>query len=324
MLVEQDDPELLVEAVSQVQQACEKATKAVMLAQGMPYHKVRDMGHNTIGAFVNLIAQMMGDDPIAEGISKALLTGDATESANILTKMVLSGRPNKYNRDKILYAWKQVLPESSGNLGNRALQVDEWNRLTRAFPPQLVEMFIDFNVHFGEMWRQYINEMPNEYVDPRPLLDRVVRAEIWVFSRAYAGLPRRFPGQETDAPIDPVIANIAQQLLNDMMEQMFRDVDRRHWPNVINVRQMLRHISRWLTSLGWLFLCATVTTPHAVSSRYPAEEFQSKTVKGSQHYNKQLGIVACIRPLAIHTEDAIRNLIRHYRQIEDNYRQMLR
>ena len=70
------------------------------------------------------------------------------------------------------------------------------------------------------------------------------------------------------------------------MEQLFRGVDRRNWPDAINVKEVLLHISRWLTSLGWLFLCATVTTPHAVSPKYPAEEFESKTVKGSHHYTK--------------------------------------
>ena len=109
-----------------------------------------------------------------------------------------------------------------------------------------------------------------------------------------------------------------------MIEQTFRTIDRKQWPKAINMRELLRHISNWLTSLGWLFLCAMVTTPHATSSRYPAEEFQSKTVKGSQHYDKQLGVVARIKPLAIHTEEAIRNLITHYRQIENGYRQMLR
>ena len=324
VLVDQDDPDLLVEAVTQVQQACEKATKAVMLAQGMPYAEIKDMGHNTIGAFVNLIAQIMGDNPLAGDVSKALLTQDATESANTLTKLVLSGKPNKAIRDMVMYAWKQVLPGNAGDLGNKAIEVEQWQRLTRAFPPRVVEIFVELHGSFSETWRQYINEIPNPYADPQPLLDREVTAETWVFSPAYAGLPRRFSGQEPDTPINPVLANLAQQLLSDAMEQMFRDADRRNWPDAINVREVLLHISRWLTSLGWLFLCATVTTPHAVSSRYPAEGFETKTVKGSQHYTKQLRVVACIGPLAIHTEEAIRNLTRYYRDIGNGYRQMLR
>ena len=63
ILVEQEDADLLVEAVSQVQQACEKATKAVMIGQGIPLDKVTDTGHNTIGAFINLIAEMLGTIP---------------------------------------------------------------------------------------------------------------------------------------------------------------------------------------------------------------------------------------------------------------------
>ena len=324
IIVERDDPELLVEAVSQVQQACEKATKAVLLANGTTYSEVTAMGHNTIGAFVSLIARLLDSNPFAEDFSRALLKEEAMESAKALTKVVLSGRRNKKHREDVLYAFKQVLLPTSGTLGNRALETEEWERLTRAFPPRVVEMFIAFHEHFSDMWRQYINEMPNIYVDPRPLLAKEVKPETWVFNPAYAGLPRAFPGQESESPINPILANLAQQLVDDSFERMFRHIDRKHWPTTVNIRELLRYISNWLTSLGWLFLCTTVTTPHATSSRYPAEEFQFKTVKGSQDYTKQLGVVACIGPLAIYTEEAIRNLIRHYRQIENDYRQMLR
>lgn len=324
IIVEHDDPELLVEAVTQVQQACEKATKAVLVASGKTYSEVTAMGHNTIGAFVSLMAHMLGNSPLAEDFSRALLNEEATESAKKLTKAVLSGRRNKKHREDVMYAFKQVLPPTSGTLGNRALEVEEWERLTRAFPPKVVEMFIAFHEHFSDMWRQYVNQMPNVYVDPRPLLAKEFKPETWVFSPAYAGLPKRFPGQESESPINPILANLAQQLVDSSFERMFRHIDRKHWPTTVNIRELLRHISTWLTSLGWLFLCATVTTPHATSSRYPAEEFQSKTVKGSQHYSKQLGVVACIGPLSIHTDDVLQNLIRHYRQIENDYRQIVR
>ena len=323
ILVEQKDASLKVEAVSQVQQACEKATKAVMFAQGMPYEQVKGMSHNTIGAFVNLMAEILGTIPRAEEVSKALLKSDATESANILTKVVLTGQ-HKRHRKRVLYAWKQVLPESAGTLGNKALDADQWKRLTRAFPPPVVDIFIEFHEYFKNMWRQYINGIPNLYADPRPLLTKEVKVETWVFNLAYAGLPKRFPGQESDAPINPVLANLAQQLFNDMMEQMFRHTDRKHWPDAINIREVLLHISRWLSSLGWLFLCAMFTTPHATSSRYPAEANSTSNQIGSQHYTDSLGVVACISPLAIHTEDAIRNLIAHYCQIESGYCEMLR
>ena len=322
--MEQDDPELLVEAVTQVQQACEKATKAILLANGTTYGEATAMGHNAIGAFVSLIARMLDNSPLAEDFSRALLKENASESAYTIAKLVLSGPRNKKNKEDVIYAFKQVLPQTSGHLGKRALEVEEWRRVTRAFPPKVVEMFIAFHERFSDMWRQYINEMPNTYVDPRPLLAKEVKSETWVFSPSYAGLPRRFPGQESDAPLNAVLVGLAQQFLDDMIEQTFRTIDRKQWPKAINMRELLRHISNWLTSLGWLFLCAMVTTPHATSSRYPAEEFQSKTVKGSQHYDKQLGVVARIKPLAIHTEEAIRNLITHYRQIENGYRQMLR
>ncbi len=90
VLVEQGDPELRVEAVTEVQQACEKATKAVLLAQGMPHREVTDLRHNTIGAFVNLIAHMLDTNPLSEDFSRALLKQDATESAKTLTRLVLS------------------------------------------------------------------------------------------------------------------------------------------------------------------------------------------------------------------------------------------
>ena len=266
VLMEQDDPELLVEAVTQVQQACEKATKAILLANGTTYGEATAMGHNAIGAFVSLIARMLDNSPLAEDFSRALLKENASESAYTIAKLVLSGPRNKKNKEDVIYAFKQVLPQTSGHLGKRALEVEEWQRVTRAFPPKVVEMFIAFHERFSDMWRQYINEMPNTYVDPRPLLAKEVKAETWVFSPSYAGLPRRFPGQESDAPLNAVLVSLAQQFLDDMIEQTFRTIDRKQWPKAINMRELLRHIGNWLTSLGWLFLCAMVTTPHATST----------------------------------------------------------
>ena len=156
IIVEQDDPELLVEAVSQVQQACEKATKAVLLANGTTYSEVTAMGHNTIGAFVSLITRMLDRNPLAEDFSRAVLKEEAMESAKALTGAVLSGRRNKKHREDVIYAFKKVLPPTSGTLGNRALETEEWERLTRAFPPKVVEMFIALHEHFSDMWRQYI------------------------------------------------------------------------------------------------------------------------------------------------------------------------
>ena len=322
-LVDQGDLDLRVEAVSQVQQACEKATKAVMIAQGMPYCEVKGMGHNTIGAFLKLISEMLGTIPEAEEVSKALLTSDATRSANILTNMVLTGQFRRH-RKRVLYAWKVILPEDAGNLGNKTLNADQWKRLTRAFPPKVVEIFVEFHEHLQDIWREYGNEISNTYVDPRPLLSKSVPVETWVFSPAYAGLPRRFPRQETDAPINSILAKLAEQLLEDFLERMLCQYDERHWPEEINIREVILHIGRWLSSLGWLFLCATVTTPHATSSRYPAEVGSISDEMGSQHYTNRWGVVACIGPLATHTDEAIRNLERHYRDIGSGFQQWTR
>ena len=323
ILVEQKDASLKVETVSQVQQACEKATKAVMFAQGMPYKQVKEMSHNTIGAFVNLMAEMLDTIPQSKEVSRALLKPDATESASILTKAVFAGQ-HKRHRKRVLYALKQVLPDSTRDLGNKALDADQWKRLTRAFLPQVVEIFIEFHEYFKDMWRQYINGITNEDVDPRPLLAKEVNPETWVFNPSYAGLARRFPGQESDAPINPILASIAQQILNDCIEQLSRHRDRKHWPKAINIRELLIHISNWLTSLGWLFLCGTVTTPHANSSRYPVETSSSSNEMGFQHYNDRMGVVACIGPLAVHTDDTVDKLVRQYRQIEEGYPSMWR
>ena len=322
VLVKQDDPDLRVEAVTQVQQACEKATKAILLANGTSYREVTDMGHNTIGAFVSLIAQTMGDNPIAGSVSDALLTNQATESALKIAKAVLSGPRNRKRRNAVIYVFKQVLPPSSENLGNKAIEVADWDRLARAFPPMVVESLIEMHEGFIDTWSQYVNEIPNMYADPRPLLAKEVSAETWVFGPAYAGLPRRFPGQEADSPPNPVLANISQELLRDFMEQHFSHVDQSQWPEAVSIRDALLYIGNWLTSLLWLFLCGMATTPHAVSSRYPAEEPPSKKEMGSQHYDRRLGVVACIGPLSDHTEAAIRKLIAIYRQLERIYREM--
>ena len=118
--------------------------------------------------------------------------------------------------------------------------------------------------------------------------------------------------------------SLAQQMLNDIVEGDLGRIDRMQWPPTINIRELLLHIGNWLASLSWLFLCAVVTTPHAVSSRYPAEGSSVNNEIGSQDYDHKLGVVACIGPLASHTETVVRNLITHFRQIEDGYYQLLR
>ena len=323
LLVGQEDPELLVEAVTQVQQACEKATKAILLAHGTAYRKVTAMGHNIIGAFVSLIAGMLEQSPLAEDVSQAVLKPNAMEYAKRLTKVTLNGRRNKSKREKVLLAFKQILPEGYETLGTQALEVEEWERLTRAFPPKVVEIFVDFQEYHSDLWHRYISEIHNVHVDPRPLLSGGVPAETWVFSEDHAALPRQFPGQESDTPINSVLTSLAQQMVNDVVKQRFGHLSSEQFPESVNVIGLVRHISNWLTSLSWLFLCATVTTPHAVSSRYPAERTESETAKGSQHYNRGLGVVACIGPLAAHTDQVIRNLMEHYRQIGSGYSRMV-
>ena len=324
VLVDQDDPNLLVEAVTQVQQACEKAIKAILLANGVPYGEVTDMGHNAIGAYVNLMARMLAGSDLAEDVSRVLLKEDATEAASTLAKLALSGPKNRRNRNKVVNALKQVLPPTSGSLGNRALEVQEWRRLTKAFPPEVVEIFIAFHERFSDAWCEYINAIPSAPVDPRPLLTKEVQMETWVFGPDYARLPRRFDNQGTDTATNPILANLAEQMLNDIVEGELGHIDRRQWPAEIDIRGALLRARNWLTSLVWLFLCAMITTPHAVSSRYPAEEGSANNEMGSQHYDRKLGVVVCIGPLANHTEAAVQNLITHFRQIEGGYDQMLR
>ena len=319
-LVEKKDPALRVEAVTQVQQACEKAIKAILLAHGKTYDEVTATGHNAIGAYVELISYILDGNPWSEVFSRALLKESATESANILARLVLSGRRNRGKREDVIYALKQVLPPASSTLGNKALEKEEWDRLTRAFPPQVVEIFIELHKNISGIWCRYINEVHNIYVDPRPLLAKEVTLEFWMFSPSYAGLTRQSPGQESDAPTNQILVNLAQQLVNDFVEQTLRDVDRKDWPAEINLKAELLYVSNWLTSLGWLFLCAVITTPHAVSSRYPAEVSSTSNKIGSQDYDEKLGVVACIGPLATHTEETIQKLIRHYHRIENGFR----
>ena len=113
-------------------------------------------------------------------------------------------------------------------------------------------------------------------------------------------------------------------MLNDIVEGDLGHIDRGQWPTEIDIRATLVRASNWWTSLVWLFLCAMITTPHAVSSRYPAEAGSANNEMGSQHYDQKLGVVACIGPLADHTETVVQNLITHFRQIEDGYQKAFR
>lgn len=320
VLVAQQDPELLVEAVTQVQQACEKATKAVLLAHGKSYSELTSMGHNTIGAFIVLVADMMQGIPFAAEFSQVVLRKESGDAAFSLAKMVLRGHRNKRRKNDVIYAFKQVLPPASDNLGNKALDTSQWERLTRAFPPHVVDVLIRLHNEHRETWYQYIDQVPTELVDPRPLIAEEVDAETWVFE--HAGFPRRFPGRESSVPTNPDLSQLVQRILEDYIIQGFRQGGRRSWPRRVNARKITVHISDWIMSLLWLFFCAIVTTPHAVSSRYPANESQSEM--GSQHYSNRLGVVARIGPLADNTEEVIQTLMTYYKDIEDGYSRMLR
>ena len=59
LIVKRGNPKLYVEAVSQLQQACEKATKGLMIANGMSYQYVEGLQHNTSGAFLELMIHVM-------------------------------------------------------------------------------------------------------------------------------------------------------------------------------------------------------------------------------------------------------------------------
>ena len=59
LIVSQNKPELLVEAVTQLQQAVEKATKGLMIVNGMPREYVERLQHNTSGAFLELMVHIM-------------------------------------------------------------------------------------------------------------------------------------------------------------------------------------------------------------------------------------------------------------------------
>ena len=319
LIVEQDDQELRIEAVTQVQQACEKATKAVMLASGATYADAKAMGHNTIGAYANLIVQMATVNPLAQINLSRLVTKKSMDTVTALAEVALGGRRHKSKKRKVLAAWKRVLPESSQDLGNTALEEEEWRHLTKSFSREVVNVLVDLHHMHVTKWSEYIDKVPSRNVELRPLFGQTINPEVWLQSPDFAGFPSP-PGRNSSATsLTLNFDDVARGIVSTHLTYVVSNVDRRDWPQTVDVKGIASQLGKWVQALLWLLLCATVTTPHAVSSRYPAEVRKRGAAKGSQDYTDRLGVMACIAALATITEEVIGDLIEHYRQVESGF-----
>ena len=319
LIAEQDNPELRIEAVTQLQQACEKATKAVLLANGTTYRDVESMGHNTIGAYVNLIVQMATANPLSKDYLPKLVTEDSMRTVTSLVEVALSGKRYRRMKRQVLGAWKDILPEASHSLGNTKLEDREWRRLTSSFSRDVVKMFIELHELHVATWSKYIDDVPSRNVELRPLLTQEISAEVWLKSPDFGGLPTP-PKRKSSAPsLRPSFEDMAQEFASKYLIAVVSEIDSRNWPQTVDVKGLTSLIAKWIQALLWLLFSATVTSPHAVSSRYPADVGNRGVAKGSQDYTDDLGVVYYVAPLSKITEEVIHNIIEHHRHIETGF-----
>ncbi len=316
LIVEHGDPELRIEAVTQLQQACEKATKAVLLANGTTYADVKAMGHNTIGAYLSLIVQMGTANPLSKKYLPQLVTEDSMRTVSMLAELALSGRRYKSMRLSVLQAWKDILPETSSGLGNTELGQEEWRRLTRSFSREVAKAFVELHKLHVTTWSKYIDKIPSRHVELRPLLAQEISPEGWLLSPDYGGFPTPPNGKRSATSFRPGFEDVAQLLVSEHLDAVLSSIGSRNWPQTVDVKGIASLLAKWIQALLWLLFCATITTPHAVSSRYPAEVGKRGAAKGSQDYTSALGVMFSVEALANITEEVIEHLIEHYRHIE--------
>ena len=111
LLVKQGNQRLYMEAVSQLQQACEKATKGLMIANGMPYQDVERLQHNTSGAFLELLIHVMARHQ--DNLDwNSLDLSNAPKAGSDLIKLIFPKDRPPGRKVKLQKIWDSLFPDA--------------------------------------------------------------------------------------------------------------------------------------------------------------------------------------------------------------------
>ena len=310
LIVDQRNTELYVEAVTQVQQSAEKAVKALLIKQGVPYQDVKDLEHNAIAAFLTLFRNSTNLQE-AKNIWQAKITVEDVRNINNLINVSIS---RKAQRGKIRKAIRDLLPQVNQeiSIGKNTDWRDWYDRARKCPPDRIYELFKGYQVNKGILF-DYANLInPERRADPTPLLLGHIAPIDWGFSPDYGGLPEWFQGKSMRKGQSPEIRAAVESLCEYLRTQLPSHIHSGQSMDTVNMREFVRTFASRSSNWIRLYLIGAITTPHAVSSRYPSAPDDGSI--GAQHYDSGLGIVKCIPMLASEMEDTVRILIEEHEE----------
>ena len=314
LIAEKNDPDLLIEAVTQLQQAVEKATKGFMIATGTPLSEVEELEHNTSGAFLALIVRIF--DSEQENLDfQSLELYDGPISGHKLIESMFPTRGKTYRKANLRKAWESLFVD----VDHRAYRMNTdwrwWRNEISTWSEETINWMLDGHDEYRSRWDSYIGSMRKSYrpkkVDPMPLLSGEVSPDTWVFDRKYAGLQEWFIEGKTKSPLRLQHAKAINAYCHYLIKTIADPVPREMWPKSVDLQAVLHAIRDFTSALLFLYVVGVITTPHATTSRYPSDG--SSEGMGTQDYTGDLGIIRCVGRLSHETEATIRRL----RQIID-------
>ena len=298
-----------LDALFHVQQAMEKATKGLRLANGATYEQVAGSSHDTLDSLLMLLRAPAeaGDfldaflglfDP--EVIEKLVVAHQSSISSN--------RKGSKKLRKQVYKDYKRMIHFI------RAPEVDKseaaiFRASVATYPPEVVELFLDTLRKIRETILEATKE-PIRIFPPPPGEDWFQRLCSQIVRQVSKRIPNMQPRMLTKAEV-----RLVKAVLDPVDESSIRVAMARH--KVWRVRRQFEWVMAYLS----LYIVGTISWPHSVSTRYPApsepleEAFGAAKVgkMGTQHYSSQIGAVELVETLADEAEWATRVLKRGLR-----------
>ena len=311
LLVKQGNQRLYIEAVSQLQQACEKATKGLMIANGMPHQYVERLQHNTSGAFLDLLIHVMTryqDDLDWNSLDLS----NAPKAGSDLIKLIFPKDRPPGRKVKLQKIWDSLFPDADNLPSGTNTDWRWWREQTSTWSEHAINWLLDGHQEYRAIWDHYINRMQKSRrvnkAPLKPLLEGHVSPDVWVFDRQYAGLSEWFVDHRRKVNLRTEHDQAVTTFCNHMIASTMKSVGSAPLPEHVEILPVLYHLRDYSSAMLFLYVAGTITTPHATSSRYPADRHEhdrpgrKRASMGTQDYNSELGIIKCIERLSCETE----------------------
>ena len=311
LIVKRGNPKLYVEAVSQLQQACEKATKGLMIANGMSYQYVEGLQHNTSGAFLELMIHVMTG--YQDNLDwKSLDLSNGPKAGSDLIKLIFPKDRPPGRKVKLQKIWDSLFPDADDRPSGTNTDWRWWRKQTSTWSEPAINWLLDGHQEYRGMWDQYINRMEKSQrvskAPLRPLLEGEVSPEEWVFGHKYAGLSEWFVDRRVKVNMRSEHSQAVRAFCDHMVASTMDVIGPEPLPESVAILPVLRHLRDYSSAMLFLYVAGSITTPHATSSRYPADRHEHEgpghrgASMGTQDYNSELGIIKCIERLSKDTE----------------------